>query len=84
MLSKRIKFQAISATLILGLAGCANPPVVWFEDPITLQALDHYRINCDDKEAQMSFLQTQLDLNHDMLFKVVARRKMDALRECKS
>jgi hypothetical protein len=83
MLSKRFQLQAVSAAMILSLTACANPPMVMFEDPISLEALDHYRINCDDKQAQMQFLVNQYSLSHDMLYKVVARRKMDSLKECR-
>ena len=83
MLSKRLQLQAVSAAMILSLTACAKPPMVIFEDPISLEALDHYRINCDDKQAQMQFLANQYNLSHDMLYKVVARRKMDSLKECK-
>ena len=83
VLSKRFQLQAVSAAMMLTLTACASPPMVWYEDPITLAQLDQFRPNCDDKDAQMQFLQTQHQLSHDVLFKVVARRKMDSLKDCK-
>ena len=81
MLSKYVKLQTISAAMMM-LTGCASPPTVWFQDPITLNELDHYWVNCEYKQEQMVFLSQQHDMSHDLMFKVVARRKMDSLKEC--